>query len=89
MAEGRSQEEEMDMIIEFPLAVVVDNLMQVRRDNPTMWAGGEDRARTRIERKRDFRLWLRCDGEFCVMSAAYLCEVSKGDCKGKGIPSHG
>lgn len=43
VAEGRSREEglhvmnvdaELDMIIEFPLAVVVDNLMQVRRENP-------------------------------------------------------
>jgi hypothetical protein len=43
VAEGRSREEgmhvkevdaELDIIIELPLAVVVDNLMQVRRDNP-------------------------------------------------------
>lgn len=49
VAEGRSHEEgshvmevdaELDIIIEFPLAVVVDNLMQVRRDNP----GNADRA---------------------------------------------
>ena len=43
VSEGRSREEgqhvrtvdaELDMIVEFPLAVVVDNLMQVRRDKP-------------------------------------------------------
>ena len=43
VAEGRSREEgqhvrtfdaEMDLIVEFPLAVVVDNLMQTRREKP-------------------------------------------------------
>jgi hypothetical protein len=39
---------ELDIISEFPLAVVVDNLMQVRRDNP----GNADRmAKMMIERE--------------------------------------
>ncbi len=57
VAEGRSREEglhvrevdpKLDIIIEFPLAVVVDNLMQIRRDNP----GAVDRmAKMMIERE--------------------------------------
>jgi hypothetical protein len=57
VAEGRSREEglhpmavdaEMDIIMEFPLAVVVDNLMRVRRDNP----GSVDRvAKMMLERE--------------------------------------
>ncbi len=57
VAEGRSREEglhvmevdrELDIIIEFPLAVVVDNLMQVRRDKPE---NGDRVAKVMLERE--------------------------------------